>query len=120
MSEKTPSQEIVANKIVKVTDARGRSIEVRKLKTLDRMRLLELVGPENSANQQYLGFAMLAYSVSSIDGNPTGRPATKLALEAIVQELDDDGFDAVSKAFTENFMDGELTDAAAKDAVKNG
>lgn len=115
MSE-TLSQEIVRNAPIKVTDKKGRIIEVRKLKTLDRMRLLELVGAENSANQQYLGFAMLAYSVSSIGGNPIGRPGTKLALEAIVQELDDDGFDAISKAFVEHFSEED----DAKDLVKNG
>jgi hypothetical protein len=119
MTEQTPSQAITAQKSVTVSDARGRKIEVRKLKTLDRMRLVELVGAANAANEQYLGFAMLAYSVSSIAGNPVGRPTTKLALESIVQELDDDGFDAVSKAFTEHFMDG-LTESEAKEAVKNG
>jgi hypothetical protein len=114
----TPSQAITASKSVTVTDKRGRKIEVRKLKTLDRMRLVELVGAANAANEPYLGFAMLAYSVSSIDGNPMGRPGTKLALEAIVQELDDEGFDAVSKAFTDHFMEA-LTDDAAREAVKN-
>jgi hypothetical protein len=116
--EETPSQSIIPVKSVTAKDARGRSIEVRKLKTLDRMRLVELVGAANAANEQYLGFAMLAYSVSSIDGIPMGRPATKLALEAIVQQLDDEGFDAVGKAFTEHFMDS-LTEEGAKEIVKN-
>jgi hypothetical protein len=115
----TPSQAVVAAKSVTVKDAGGRSIEVRKLKILDRMRVIELVGAANAANEQYLGFAVLAYSVSSIDGNPVGRPATKLALEAIVQQLDDDGFAAVSKAFEDHFMDG-ASEEAIREAVKNG
>jgi hypothetical protein len=119
MSEQTPSQAIVAKKSVTVKDVRGRSIEVRKLKTLERMQLVELVGAVNSANEKYLGFAMLAYSVSSIDGNPVGRPGTKLALETIVKELDDEGFDAVGKAFVDHFIDG-VSDVDAKETVKNG
>lgn len=120
MNDQSPSQEVAnaAKKSVVVTDKRGRKIEVRKLKTLDRMRLVELVGAANAANEQYLGFAMLAYSVSSIDGNPMGRPATKLALEGIVQELDDEGFDAVSNAFVEHFMDGATPDDV-RELVKN-
>jgi hypothetical protein len=119
MTEQTPSQAIVASKSVTVKDARGRSIEVRKLKPLDRMRIFELVGATNAMNEQYLGFAVLAYSVKGIDGNAVGRPGTKLALETIVQELDDDGFNAVGKAFEEHFMDAPLSDGEIKDAVKN-
>jgi hypothetical protein len=120
MAEQTPSQAIIAKKSVTVKDKRGRSIEVRKLRTLERMQLVELVGAANAANEQYLGFAVLAYSVSSIDGNPMGRPVTKLALEAIVQELDDDGFDAVGNAFTDHFLEQSLSEAEAKASVKNG
>jgi hypothetical protein len=115
----TPSQTIVAKKSVTVKDKRGRSIEVRKLNTLDRMHLLELVGAANSANEQYMGYAGLVYSVASIDGNPTGRLATKLALEAIVKELDDDGLEAVAKAISDNFIPPSQTNAEAKEALKN-
>lgn len=118
--EQTPSQAIVAKKSVKVNDARGRTIEVRKLNMLDRMQLLELVGAANAANEQYMGYAGLVYSVLSIDGNLTGRPASKLALETIVKELDDDGFEAVAKAISENFLPKSQTETEAKDAVKNG
>jgi hypothetical protein len=114
----TPSQSITKPRIVTITDTRGRKIEVRKLKTLDKMRLYELVGSSNAENSQYLGFAALAYSVVSIDGNPIGRPATKLALETTVQELDDDGFDAVGKAIEENFF--EAPDRDEKTELKNG
>jgi hypothetical protein len=118
----TPSQDIIAaaNAKVIVQDARKRQLEVRKLKTLDSMRLFEIIGADNSANQQYLGFAMLAYSVVSIDGDSVGRPTTKLALEAIVQRLDDDGFAAVAKAMKDNFLPASASEDEAMDAVKNG
>lgn len=118
----TPTQEVLraANANLVVTDSRGRKIEVRKLKTLDRMRLLELVGSENANNDRYLGYATLAFSVTSIDDQPIPRPATKMALEAIVQNLDDDGFEAVSKGIAETFLPKVETEAQLKEAIKNG
>ena len=104
---------------VTVTDARNRSIEVRRIKTLDRMRILELIGSDNSANSHYLSFATLAYSVVSIDGMPVPTVRSKLALEAVVQQLDDDGFAAVADAFAKNFLPPALTEDEAKAAVKN-
>jgi hypothetical protein len=120
MSE-TPSQEIIAaaNVKVAVTDSRGRSIEIRKLKTLDTMRLFEIIGSENSKNLPYLGFAMLAYGVVSIDGRQILRPATKLALETIIQTLDDDGFDAVAQGMKKHFQVETKSEDEAMDAVKN-
>jgi len=67
----TPSEAVIAaaNATVTVRDERGRDITVRKLKTLDRMRLLELVGADNAMNDRYLGYATLAYCVACIDGD---------------------------------------------------
>jgi hypothetical protein len=104
---------------ITVQDVRGRSIEVKKLKTLDRMKVLELIGADNSMNDRYLGFAILAYSVVSIDGSPVPRANSKMALEATVQLLDDDGFDAVSEGIAKNFLATAQTVEEAKDAVKN-
>lgn len=117
----TPSQEVIrsANATTIVTDAQGRKIGVRRLKTLDRMRLFELVGPENAMNDRYLGYATLAFSVVSIDGDPVPRPDKKMALEAIVQRLDDDGFNAVAKSFADSIADAPTADEV-KDQVKNG
>ena len=117
----TPSQEVIraANTTALVTDARGRKIEIRKLKTLDRMRLFELVGPENAMNDRYLGYATLAYSVVSIDGEQLPRPDQKIALEAIVQRLDEEGFEAVARSFTDSMKKSPSADEL-KDQVKNG
>jgi hypothetical protein len=104
---------------VKVKDANGREIEVRKLKVLDNMRLLAVIGAENSSNDRYLAFATLGYSVVSIDGDAVPRPNTEVALEAIIQRLDDEGFSAVAKAHRENFIADQQTVEEAKDAVKN-
>ena len=101
-------------KTVTVTDSQGRKIEIRKLRALERMRLVELVGAQNAENDRYLGYATLGYCVNSIDGNPVGTPGSKLALESIVQELDDAGLDAVAKAIEDNFLPKKSDEGALK------
>ncbi len=121
MNPETPTQAIVkaANAVVTVTDARGRSITIAKMKALDQMRLFEAVGAVNAKNDGYLGVASLAYHVTAIDGEPVMRPQNKIQLEAIVQRLDDDGFEAVAKGISDNFVPKSVTEDEAKEAIKN-
>src|ERR1700710_2611680 len=86
----TPSQSIIkaANQPTTLTDARGRSIGIKKMNPLDRLRLFEVIGPENSKNEQSAGYGALAFLVTSLDGEPVPRPSTKIQLEALVQRLD--------------------------------
>jgi hypothetical protein len=81
-----------------VDDAQGRRLGVRKIGPLERMRLFKVIGPVNSQNPQYLGYAMLAYSVAEIDGEPSAPPATEPQMEMLVQRLGEDGFDALGRA----------------------
>lgn len=113
----TPSEEIIqqANRSFSVTDARGRKIGIKKIGALDRMKLFEAVGPENCKNEAYLGYASLAFHVISIDGEPEMRPANQRQLEALVQRLDDDGFEAVAQGVKDHFVPAE----SGMDAVKN-
>jgi hypothetical protein len=104
---------------IKVKDARGREIEVKKLKALDRLKLFEIIGPDNSMNGLYLNFAVMAYSVVSIDGTPIQRITAKSVLEATVQLLEDDGFAVISKTVRENFMPTEESVEADRVAAKN-
>jgi hypothetical protein len=99
-----------------VTDKLGRTITVRRLKPIDRMRMIELVGADNAANDRYLGYATLAYSVVSIGEEKYGRAKTKLAIESVIDDLDDSGLDAVAMALKDNFMTEEERD----EALKNG
>lgn len=85
-----------------VTDARGRQIGIKKLGPLDKMRLLKAAGPVNSKNDQYMGYAALAASVTAIDGSPEGFPGSEAQLEAMVGRLDEDGLDAVAEGFKAN------------------
>ena len=112
----TASEQITKPVTETVTDSRGRTIIVRKLRSLDRMKVFELNGAENAKNEPYLGYAVLAYAVSSIEGVPLPVPTTKIALEAVVKRLDDEGLLAVSKAF-EKF--NPASEQEAQDTVKN-
>ena len=115
----TPSQSIVkaATQPATLTDATGRAIGVRKMGPLDRLKLFEVIGAENSRNEQYAGYAALAFLVTSIDGEPVPRPANKIQLEALVQRLDDAGMDAVAAHLQ---AQAEAADAPDEAALKNG
>lgn len=80
-----------------VTDSRGRTIQARKVGPLERLRLFKAIGPQNSKNEQYLGYAMLAASCSAIDGDPVHFPTSELQVEAIVTRLGDEGMEAMSQ-----------------------
>ena len=98
------------------TDPRGRKIALRKINALDRLRLFELVGAENSRNEPYLGYASLAYHVASIDGDAVAKPASKAQLEALIQRLDDDGLNAVAAALPGLYPDASGSEELLKNA----
>ena len=112
----TPSQAIVkaASFPQTVTDAQGRALGVRKLGALDRLKMFEVVGPDNARNEAYLGYAALAFHVTSIDGEAVGRPANRMQLEALVQRLGDDGLEAVGSA-----LQSAMAQETDPDAIKN-
>jgi hypothetical protein len=82
-----------------VQDARGRKLEFKKLKPLDRMRLFELIGADNAMNTPYLSLSTYAFSLVKIDDEEMPTPRTRVALEGVVKKLDEDGMDAGAKAF---------------------
>jgi hypothetical protein len=71
------------------------------MQALDRLKMFEVVGADNARNEPYLGYAALAFHVSSIDGEPVSRPTNKIQLEALIQRLGDDGMNAVGEAVQE-------------------
>jgi hypothetical protein len=96
----TPSARIVASAAatVTVTDALGRALVLRRPGALDKLRLFKAVGPYLAANDPYLGMAMLACSVTSIDGVPVPAPVTEQQIEALVSRLGDEGIAAAAQA----------------------
>ena len=115
----TPSEQIVkaANFTDTITDPVGRALAVRRLNALDKLRMLEVVGPENSRNEAFLGIATVACHVTAIDGDPVAFPRTRGQLDALVQRLDDHGIAAVASALAERFGITESQDGTQ--AAKN-
>ena len=80
-----------------VVDADGRRIEFRRPGALDRLRLFKALGPGLSANDHYMGYAMLAYCVSAINDVPIPAPANEAQLETLVARLGTAGLEAVGE-----------------------
>jgi hypothetical protein len=117
----TPSQAIIraGNAEHFATDALGRRIGVRKLKALERIRMLEVIGKGNSDNLAYLAEVAPAFMVTSIDDEPVAKPTSKIQLEALIQRLDDEGLAAVLELAQEHFMPKESTAEDEAEALKN-
>lgn len=94
-----PAEQIVsaAAAVLSVTDGQGRLLEVRRPGALDRLRLFKAVGPVLAENERYLGYALLAMCVQSIDGVPVPAPVNEGQLEGLVARLGDAGLVAVSQ-----------------------
>ena len=82
--------------VVAVVDGEGRRLEVRRPSALERLRVLKAVGPVGAMNDRYLGVAMLAACVVSVDGVPLPFPGNEAAVEASVARLGDAGLEAAA------------------------
>ena len=99
----SPSARIVAEAAAmsSVTDGLGRVLEFRRAGALDRLRLFKAVGAGLAHNDRYLGYAMLAMCVSSIDGVPVPQPVNEGQVEMLVQRLGDAGMVAVGQGLAD-------------------
>jgi len=95
----SPSRRIIleATRESDVVDAGGRVLRIRQPGALDRLRLFKAVGPALASNERYVGYAMLAMCVTSIDGVPQPSPVNEGQLEALVQRLGDVGMVAIGQ-----------------------
>lgn len=117
----TPSAAIVrqAQQAETVTDSRGRVITFKKLSMLELMDVQEAAGAQLAANQSWMAMAMMAYSVTSIDGERVIRPQTKNQIRALVQRLGDEGMGALfAKLQVEGTEAGLIADMADPDRAR--
>lgn len=123
-ASETPTQTLIkdANRIVYVTDDRGRSIGVRRLSMSVVRRLAKFLPPELADKIGYLNQARVAGCVVSIDGANTdlfengvmeGAIRPDIPIDALIDRLDMDGFDAVNVAWK------AFAPAVTKDDLKN-
>lgn len=85
-----------ANAHVDVRDKRGRTIKIKKINALDKLRLFKAAGPDLSQNDAWLNMAALAVSVLEIDHVPRPIPETERQIELAIMELGDDGLAIVA------------------------
>jgi hypothetical protein len=112
-----PSDQIVqhANAETTVTDERGRVIKLKKPGVLAQFRLIEALG-ETAKNEVYMGMVLPLIFVTAIDDDLVYQPASKREVEALIQQLDEDGISAVLAGVQANF--GKADPEADKAAVK--
>jgi hypothetical protein len=99
-----PSDEVLktANTEVSITDAKGRVITLRKPGVLAQYRLVEMIG-DSAKNKAYMGMILPLLFVSTIDGNLTSI-VKKSELEALIQQLDEEGIKSVMEGVQEHFV----------------
>lgn len=94
----TPTETLTTQLERVIIDSQGRRLSLRRLTALDRLRLFKAAGPTLSQNDRWLGMAMLAVSVTTIDDIPIPQPGTEPQIEALVERLGDAGIAAVASA----------------------
>ena len=82
-----------------ITDAEGRTLHVRRMTALDRLRLYKAAGPELAENNAWMGMALVACSVVQIDQVPIPMPTTEQQIESLVMRLGDAGIAAAMQVF---------------------
>jgi hypothetical protein len=99
----TPSEAIIhdANETTDIHDSLGRTLKVRRLKVLDRFRLLKVAGPDLSKNDAWLNMAALTFAVVEIDSVPRPVPTNERQIEATISLLSDAGLQAVADALND-------------------
>jgi hypothetical protein len=86
---------IIDERHASVVDSRGRTIKVKRLSALDRIRLFKAMGAVHAENRMAAAYASAAAACTDIDGLPVPYPTSDIQLDAIVGRLDEEGLEAV-------------------------
>lgn len=113
-----PSEEVIqqATATATINDTRGRTFTLKKPGVLAQYRLIEMLG-ESASNQTFMGMMLPLMFVEAIDGEPVHRITKRSELDALIQQLDEDGIEAVMKGVTTKF--GTPDPEADKAKLKN-
>lgn len=114
-----PSEEVVQAALAEmvVTDRLGRKITIKKPGILAQYRLVEVL-EDSAKNEVYMGMVLPIIYVSDIDGEPVYTPTSKREVEALVQQLDEAGFQAVMEGIKSLGITGQASDDKDKDKLK--
>ncbi len=94
-----------------IEDSDGRTLTIRRLTALDRLRLFKAAGPSLAQNHLWLGMATLACSTASIDDIPVPPPTNEAQIEALVSRLGDPGLAAIAHALRPQHQADQVTQA---------
>lgn len=94
-----------------ITDKTGRKIQLRRIGVLEQLRLFKALGPELSLNDPYMDLAIIAASVSMIDGIPLLFPISEANVEALLEKLGGDGVAAVDAALPARSLTAVVNEA---------
>lgn len=99
-----PTQEVLAKASEEtiVVDSIGRTIKLKKPGVLAQYRLIEALGV-SASNQTYMGMVLPLIYVIAIDDITVNQPNTKMQVEALIQQLDEHGIEAVMQKVQETF-----------------
>jgi hypothetical protein len=116
--EITPTQQMIkaAAAEVTVTDEKGRSLTLRKPGALAQFRMVEAVGADAARNEIYMAMVMPLIYVVAIDGSALALPTTKRQVDALIQQLDEEGVAAAMAAVQTHF--GRQDPEADAEALK--
>lgn len=96
---------------ITVQDSAGRSIVLRRLSALDKLRLFKAAGPTLAQNPLWLGMATIACAVTEIDTIPIPPPVNEAQIEVLVAKLGDAGISAVATALSPSTVSDQATSA---------
>ena len=85
---------VIDERHASVVDSKGRTIKVRKLSALDRVKLFRALGATDSENRMLGSYAATAAAVVELEGAPVPFPLTSLQLDALIGRLDEHGLEA--------------------------
>ncbi|AST27079.1 hypothetical protein [Ralstonia pseudosolanacearum] len=80
-----------------VTDAKGRSITLKRPALLAQFRLVEAAG-DSATNAAYMNMIRPLLFVTAIDGEIAPPPTSKIQIEALIQRVGEEGYEAVAAA----------------------
>jgi hypothetical protein len=100
-----------------ITDARGRSLKLKKLDIISESRLVRMLGQDTVTNQIYMnGYVLPAVMVREIDGESVPLPTSIREIEALIQRLDNDGIGSVLNYLQSSGADNPTSE---EDELKN-
>jgi len=97
-------------------DSKGRKIGLKEPPFLAEFDIIDVVGPEKSKNQTYMGMLNPLLYIAEIDGESVEFPKTMIQVRALIQKADRHGFVAALEGIQKHFVPNE---EALVEQIKN-